>query len=148
MERKLYIWAAALLGVAGIVLAVHVWGMENSLPAMVRVSGRTNAHSVSRDLYVRTILLDAFLLPVICALFAFVAHAGRGIDIVSWFFVAGFYLALWWLGLDVDHLSRTGGLQTKGIIGGSSVSPLGLLAFAVGTGLAFWKWKQDWGDSR
>jgi hypothetical protein len=145
MERKLYIWAAALLGLAGVVLAVHVWGKENSLPAMVTVYGRTSGHSVSREVYVRTILLDAFLLPAICGLFAFVAHAGREIDIISWFFVAGFYLALWWLRLEVDHLSQIGGPQTKGITVDSTVSPLGLLAFAVGTGLAFWKWKQDWG---
>jgi hypothetical protein len=106
VQRKLYIWVAGLLGLAGIVLAVHVLWVNDSVPATVTLRiGRNTVHSVSRASFVGAILVDASLLPVICWFFAVVAHAGRiEIDKLSWLFVAAFYLALWWLGFEVDHV--------------------------------------------
>ncbi len=145
MERKLYPWILLLLGVAGIALAMHVLRIKDSIPATVKLYGRAGySYSVSRDFYVRAIFLDAFLLPVVCGVFALVAHAGREIDMVSWFFVAGFYLAFWWLGWQVDHLQPISGPQTGAFFFTNFSNPLSLLAFAIGTGLGFWKWKQDW----
>lgn len=86
LQRKLYIWVAALLGLAGIVLALHVRLAGDSLPLIVKLPERGwFPHSVSRAFFVRATQVDAFLLPVPCWFFAAVAHAGRiEIDMFSW----------------------------------------------------------------
>ena len=147
MERKLYIWFSGLVALAGIVLALHLLRIEDSIPPFVKLQGRHSGFSVSRDHYVRTMLLAAFLLPVICWLFSFVAHVGREIDIVSWIFVAGFYAAIWWLSWEVDHAYQINDPRPVGFVVGSVSDPTSLLLFAIGAGLGFWKWKQDWDPS-
>lgn len=149
MERKLYIWVAALLGLAGIALALHVLWVYDSIPAIVTLPMRRwSLHSFSRASFVRAIIVDAFLLPVICWFFATVAHAGRiQIDMSSWLFMAVFYLALWWLGYVVDHayLYQISDRSSEGriLLNGTIANPLWLLAMAVATGFTFWKWKQE-----
>ncbi len=149
VQRKLYIWVAGLLGLPGLALAVHVLWVNDSAPAIVTLrTWRHSGHSVSLASFVRAILVDAFLLPVICWFFAAVAHAGRiEIDMFSWLFVAAFYLALWWLGFEVHHayLYQISNRTPEGIRlpTGAITDPLGVLAVAVASGFIFWKWKQE-----
>ena len=140
---------AALLGLAGIVLALHVLQVDDSLPAIGKLPGQGwFPHSVSRAFFVRATLVDALLLPVTCWFFAAVAHAGRiEIDMFSWLFVLVFYLALWWLGFEVDHVYvyQINNRQAGGVIlpTGTIANPLGLWAGAVVIGSMFWRWKQE-----
>lgn len=147
MERKLYVGVSGLVALAGIVLVLHLLRIEDTIPPIVKLQGRHSGYLVTRDHYIRSMLLAALLLPVICWLFSFVAHMGREIDIVSWFYVAGFYLAIWWLSWEVDHAYQIGDQHPVGIMVGSVSDPTSLLLFAIGTGLGFWKWKQDWDPS-
>src|SRR5690348_11495472 len=103
MERRLYILVSAMVAFAGLVLALHLLRIADSIPAMVTIRGRNYSYTVTRHYYVASMLLSAMLLPVLCALFGYVAHLGRQIDIVSWFFVIGFYVAIWWLSWEADH---------------------------------------------
>lgn len=147
MERRLYILVSAMVGFAGLVLALHLLRMQDSIPSMVRIRGRGYSYSVSRHYYVASLLLNALLLPVLCAVFGYVAHLGREIDVVSWFFVSGFYVAIWWLSWEADHAYQMAAPNMSGISVGSVSNPLGMLGFAVGAGMGFWKWKQDWDPS-
>lgn len=145
MHRKLYIWVAALLGLAGIVLVLQVLRVNDSVPAIVNLPGRYwPTHLVSRAFFIRAILVDAFLLPVTCWVFAAVAHAGQiEIDIFSWLFVAAFYGAFLWLGFEVDHVYLYQTPEGANLPTSAISNPLWLLAVAVATGLSFWKWKQQ-----
>jgi hypothetical protein len=146
MERKLYIVASALLAVAGFALAMHLLRIKDSIPAMVALRGRHYsyyAYTVSRDYYVRRILMDAMFLPALCALFGYMAHIDRRIDAASWIFVGGFYVALWWLSWETSHayqMSQSG----PGIRVGSVSDPTYMFGAAILAGLGFWKFKQDW----
>ena len=144
MERRLYIVVSGLVAFAGFVLAMHVLRIESSLPPMVRLNGRGYGYSVSRDYYVRTMLLSAVLLPVLCAFFGYVAHVGREIDVVSWIFVGGFYAAIWWLAWQADHAYQMNASNMSGIRVGSVSNPATMLGVAIVAGLGFWKFKQDW----
>ena len=147
MERRLYILVSAMVAFAGVVLALHLLGMQESIPSMVRIRGRGYSYSVSRHYYVASLLLNALLLPVLCAVFGYVAHLGRQVDVVSWFFVIGFYVAIWWLSWEADHAYQMAVPHMPGISVGSVSNPVGMLGVAVGAGLSFWKWKQDWDPS-
>ena len=147
MERRLYILVSALVAFAGLVLAIHLLRIEDSIPAMVTIRSRNYSYAVTRHYYVAAVLLNALLLPLICALFGYVAHVGREIDVVSWFFVSGFYVAIWWLGWEADHAYQMSAAQMSGIRVGSVSNPLAMVGFAAATGLGFWKWKQDWDPS-
>ena len=145
MERKLYIWICGLLAAAGLALAVEVLRIEDSIPPILDINGRYVSYTTTRHFYVHAILLNAFCLPIICALFAFTAHVGRQIDIVSWFYVGGFYLALWYLGWEAHHAHPAVVPNPRAITVMQPMSnPIDLLALAVAAGLGFWKWKQDW----
>lgn len=143
MERKVYIIVCGLVALAAFALAMHVLRIEDSVPAMVKLRGRHYSSMVSRDSYVHALLLDAVLLPVLCALFAYVAHAGREIDALSWVFVGSFFVALWWLKWEVDHAYQID-TRMPGISVGSVSNPAYMLGFAIVAGLGFWKFKQDW----
>ena len=147
MERRLYILVSALVAFAGLVLALHLLRIQGSIPAMVRIRGRGYSYSVSHHYYMASMLLSAMLLPVICAVFGYVAHAGRQIDVVSWFFVIGFYVAIWWLSWEADHAYQMALPHMSGISVGSVSNPLAMLGIAIAAGLGFWKWKQDWDPS-
>jgi hypothetical protein len=146
MERKLYITASALVAVAGIALAMHLLRIKDSLPATVALRGRHYsyyAYSVSRDYYVSRILLDAMFLPLLCALFGYMAHIDRQIDAASWIFVGGFYVAIWWLSWEASHAYQMN-LSTPGISVGSVSDPTYMFGAGILAGLGFWKFKQDW----
>jgi len=68
------------------------------------------------------------------------------IDMLSWLFLAVFYLAPWWVGFEVDHVglyqisNRTpDGISLVGLIR----HPLEVLAMAVAIGLGSWNLKQE-----
>jgi hypothetical protein len=147
MERRLYILVSAMVAFAGLVLALHLLRMQDSIPSMVRIRGRGYSYMVSHRYYVTSLLLNALLLPVLCAVFGYVAHMGRQIDVVSWLFVVGFYVAIWWLSWEADHAYQMAVPHMSGISIGSVSNPLAMLGIAVGAGLGFWKWKQDWDPS-
>lgn len=144
MERRLYIVVSGLVAFAGFVLAMHVLRIENAIPLTLKLHGRDYGYTVSRDYYVRAMLLNAVLLPILCALFAYVAHIGREIDVVSWLFVGGFYAALWWLAWEADHAYQMNATNLSGIRVGSVSNPAYMLGVAIAAGLGFWKFKQDW----
>jgi hypothetical protein len=144
MERRLYILVSGLVAFAGFVLAMHVLQIKDAIPVTIKLQGRHYGYSMSRGYYVRAMLLSAFLLPVLCALVGYVAHLGREIDVVSWIFVSGFYLAIWWLAWEADHAYQTTATNMTGIRVGSVSDPLALLGFALAASLGFWKFKQDW----
>jgi hypothetical protein len=144
MERRLYIVVSGLVAFAGFVLAMHVLRIEDTIPVTIKLHGRHYGYSMSRVYYVRTLLMSAVLLPVLCALFGYVAHLGREVDVVSWIFVGGFYVAIWWLAWEADHAFQISATNMRGISVGSVSDPLGLLGFAVAASLGFWKFKQDW----
>jgi len=146
MERRLYILVSAMVAFAGLVLALHLLRIQDAIPPMVRIRGRGYSYLVSHHYYVASMLLSAMLLPVLCAVFGYVAHAGREIDVVSWFFVGGFYVAMWWLSWEADHAYQMTA-HMSGIRVGSVSNPLAMLGLAIATGLGFWKWKQDWDPS-
>jgi L-lactate permease len=85
------------------------------------------------------LFLGLFMLPLICAMFGFVAHRGRAVDFVSWFFLAAFYVALWWFRWEVTQLINA---PATGVRVGSVTDPLEVLLLAVATGFGFWRWKQ------
>jgi hypothetical protein len=143
MERKLYITASALLAVAGFALVMHLLRIKDSIPALVALRGRHYGYTLSRDYYVRGIVRDAILLPLLCALFGCLAHVGRQVDVVSWLFVGGFYVAFWWLSWEMDHAYQTS-VAMPGISVGSVSDPLYTLGLAIAAGLGFWKFKQEW----
>jgi hypothetical protein len=143
MERKLYITASALVAVAGIALAMHLLRIKDTIPAMVALRGRHYGYTFSRDYYVRVVLLNAMFLPLLCALFGYIAHIDRQVDAASWLFVSGFYVALWWLSWEADHAWQIG-VRTSGISLGSVSDPAYMFGAAIIAGLGFWKFKQDW----
>lgn len=145
MERQLYNWAAGLVALAGLALALHMLAIENSIPAAVWLGGRQGSRAISRHYYVAAILLNAILLPAICMIVAFVAHMGQEVDVVSWFFVAGFYAAISWLWWESSRATLAAQLDPSQITVIRPVSnPLALLGFAVVASAGFWKWKQNW----
>jgi hypothetical protein len=144
MERRVYILVSGLVGFAGFVLAMHLLRIENSIPPVVRLHGRNSYFAVSRDYYVRAMLLNAVLLPILCGLFGYVAHVGREIDVVSWIFVGGFYVAMWWLAWEADHAYQMNATDLSGIRVGYVSNPAYMLGVAIAAGLGFWKFKQDW----
>jgi hypothetical protein len=102
---------------------------------------------VSHHYYVTSLMMNAVLLPVLCALFGYVAHLGRQIDVVSWIFVIGFYLAIWWLSWEADHAYQMAVPHMSGMRVGSVSDPSAMFGIAIAAGLGFWKWKQDWDTS-
>ncbi len=143
MERKLYITASALVAVAGIALAMHLLRIRDTIPSMVVLRGRHYRYTFPREYYVSRILLDAMFLPLLCALFGYMAHIDRRIDAASWIFVGAFYVALWWLGWEADHAYQMN-LSTPAIRVGSVSDPTYMFGAAILSGLGFWKFKQDW----
>jgi len=147
MERRLYILVSAMVAFAGAVLAFHLLRIENSIPAMVTIRSRRYSYLVSHHYYVTSLMMNAVLLPVLCALFGYVAHLGRQIDVVSWIFVIGFYVAIWWLSWEADHAYQMAVPHMSGIRIGSVSDPSAMFGIAIAAGLGFWKWKQDWDTS-
>jgi hypothetical protein len=144
MDRKLYICFVGMLAVAGGALAMHLLRMQDPIPAVLEMHSRYGIYNVTRHYLEHSILLDAFLLPIVCAIFAFVAHLGRETDIISWVFVGGFYVAFWYLAWEADHAFLATVPNPREISVTYPVSsPVGLLLFAIAAGLGFWKWKQD-----
>ena len=149
MERRLYTSFVGLLGVLGCALALRLLWLWNSIPALVMARARSHSYFISKNHYVSTVLSDVLVLPVVCAFFAYVAHLGMQLDIVSWLFVAGFYGLLGWLWSDVSStLHQVSAPRFPTTFSTGVQGPLLFLSLAVATGVGFWKWKQSWDPSR
>lgn len=148
MERRLYNSFVGLLGVAGCILALRLLWVWNSIPALVMGRSRFHRYFISKNYYVSAVLIDALLLPVVCAFFAYVAHLGMQLHIVSWLFVAGFYGLFGWLWSDVSS-SLHQGLAPRVATGFSPGvrSPFFFLFVGAAAGVGFWRWKQSWDPS-
>jgi hypothetical protein len=145
VERRLYNSFVGLLGVVGCALALRLLWLWNSIPALVMGRSRFHPYFISKNDYVGAVLVDALLLPVVCAFFAYIAHLGMQLDIVSWFFVAGFYGLVGWLWSDVSSsLHQVSAPRTRNGFSVGVQSPLFFLFVAVAMGIGFWKWKQSW----
>jgi len=148
VERRLYNSFVGLLEVVGSALALRLLWVWNSIPALVMGRSRFHPYFISRNYYVSAVLIDALLLPVVCVFFAYVAHLGMQLHIVSWLFVAGFYGLFGWLWSDVSS-SLHQGLAPRVATGFSPGvrSPFFFLFVGAAAGVGFWRWKQSWDPS-
>jgi hypothetical protein len=149
MERKFYKSFIGFLAFVAYALALRLLWVWNSFPATLWVRYGTRvprSFQMPRGQYVAWLALDLVLLPVLCAAFAYAAHRGEDIDLVSWAFVVLFYVILWFLWHDMDAATSQGAEA-----GGRFLAlqrglqhPLGPIGLASAAGIGFWKWKQSW----